>query len=299
MPYALALRANRSRRAIGRLFGDGRARPQSVLYAIDNFDARRGFQQRGRGGDWARGLLFDAMFRFLLSGVDRIAFGTEGARCAYEKAAGKSMRAIDTTVIEELDQECGCGRITKDENLLLFLGALDDRKGVLELMASWPEIHRRSPSVRLVIVGKGDYEERVGAWAERAPSVTFVVDPPRADIHAWYRRARTVVLLSQPHPRWREQVGLPITEGLSHGCRIIATTETGLADWLVRNGHCVVPPDCSAEVLAAEVALSFAGVSDASAVLSTLPTESTRITVDRWLTRSGRRSFNGSSQSTV
>jgi glycosyltransferase involved in cell wall biosynthesis len=37
---------------------------------------------------------------------------------------------------------------------------------------------------------------------------------------------------------WREQIGLPLVEGLAHGCRVVTTTETGLAEDL--RGHPLV-----------------------------------------------------------
>jgi hypothetical protein len=47
---------------------------------------------------------------------------------------------------------------------------------------------------------------------------------------------------------WREQLGLPILEGLSHGSRIVTASETGLAPDLSRDGHFVIA-QASPEVL--------------------------------------------------
>lgn len=283
--YAVALRLNRAARWVLRLLGRAAPRPLSVLYAIDNFDVRRGYQLRGRGPAWLRGIGFDLTFRFLLRGVDRIAFGTSGARDVYLAHAGRAMRDVRTIIVPELDQACGCGPLRdKDPQLLLFVGALDDRKGIVELMAAWPAIAARSPRLRLVVLGKGPYRDRVQAWADGEERVEFVHDPPREQIHGWYRRARAVVLLSQPHPRWREQVGLPITEGLSHGCRILASTQTGVADWLREHGHQVLAPDASPAQIADALTALLSGEPDPGVVLDTLPHESTRVTVDRWLT---------------
>ena len=61
------------------------------------------------------------------------------------------------------------------------------------------------------------------------------------------------MLPSQPTSAWREQVGLPIVEGLSYGCTIVTTTETGLAGWLSEHRHRVLPADANEAQLAAAI----------------------------------------------
>ena len=69
-------------------------------------------------------------------------------------------------------------------------------------------------------------------------------------MHAALARAAVVVLPSRRTDGWREQVGLSLVEGAAHGCRLVTTTETGLADDLRgRTDAVVVAPD-DAEALA-------------------------------------------------
>jgi len=51
-----------------------------------------------------------------------------------------------------------------------------------------------------------------------------------------------VVLPSQRVRGWREQVGLPLLEGLAHDCAVVTTTESGLAGALLAAGQQVVAP---------------------------------------------------------
>jgi glycosyltransferase involved in cell wall biosynthesis len=60
--------------------------------------------------------------------------------------------------------------------------------------------------------------------------VSVIVDPPRAEVHELLRSSAVVAMPSVRRPGWREQIGLPLVEGLTHGCRVVTTTETGLAD---------------------------------------------------------------------
>lgn len=280
IPYTVAFRVARTRARLS-----GSAVPLLVLYAIDNFDARAAFARSGRGPARLRRLVFGGVFRALLRPVDRIAFGTRGSEEMYRSMAGRGLRHVETTMIPELDRPCGCRDSGKDADLVLFVGALDDRKGILQLMAAWPSVVEARPRSRLVIVGKGRYREQVEGWARGRDDVTFVHDPERAEIHRRYRAARVVVLLSQPHPRWREQVGLPITEGLSHGCLLVASTQTGIADWLAGHGHFTIDPAASVAEISRAVCGALDSPKSPAEVVADLPEETTRITADRWLMR--------------
>lgn len=280
VPYALAFRMVRIRATFSR-----REKPLLVLYAIDNLNVRSAYIEQGHGPAKLRSWVFDRVFRSLVRSIDRLAFGTPGAEEMYQTLAGRALRHTETKLFPELDRPCQCADPDKDPDLVLFVGALDDRKGVIQLISAWPSVLKARPTTRLVIIGKGKHRDRVAQWAEDRPEVTFIFDPERAEIHRWYRSARTVVLLSQPHPRWREQVGLPITEGLSHGCAIVASTETGVASWLTEHGHWVISPHARAEDVSQAVCAALDSESSASDVLADLPGETTRITADRWLMR--------------
>lgn len=264
-----------------------RGHPMSVLYAIDNLNVRDDFIARVRLPRSIAGPVFDVIYRYLLGPVDRIVYGTTGAKENYARLAGRTATRIESTLINELDEPCNCGPLDeKDEHLLLFVGAFDERKGIRLLMQVWPHVAVARPDIRFVIVGKGALAGEVEQWARDRPDVDYQPDPPRAQVHAWYRRARVVVLLSQPTLSFREQVGLPITEGLSHGCLICATSQTGVADWLREHGHLVVEHDDAAAHIAEQLVKVFAASMRPADVLADLPTTTTRIQADRWLYRS-------------
>jgi glycosyltransferase involved in cell wall biosynthesis len=99
-------------------------------------------------------------------------------------------------------------------------------------------------------------------------------------------------LASQPTAGWREQVGLPIVEGLAHGCRVVTTDQTGLAGWLREHadrGHRVVPAGGSGADLAAAVlaALTTPTGDGPGSVLADLPVRDGRLAADDWLFEPG------------
>jgi glycosyltransferase involved in cell wall biosynthesis len=106
------------------------------------------------------------------------------------------------------------------------------------------------------------------------------VDPGRDRIHAVLHEASALVLPSQPSPTWREQVGLPIVEGLSHACTIVTTAETGLADWLRERGHGVAVDPASPAELAEIIRTVLAHPVDPEAVLAALPARDGRLVAD-------------------
>ena len=172
--------------------------------------------------------------------------------------------------------------------VVAFVGALAERKGVRVLLAAWSLVVARRPDARLVVLGKGPLEDEVRSALAADPSALLEVDPPRDRIHGVLDGARVLTLPSQPRPAWREQVGLPIVEGLSHGCTVVATTETGLADWLQEHGHLVVPDAGSAEALADGLVAALDRARTADDVLDDLPTRDGRLAADDVLVGGGR-----------
>jgi glycosyltransferase involved in cell wall biosynthesis len=165
-----------------------------------------------------------------------------------------------------------------------FVGAFDERKGLRQLLAAWPQVLEARPGTPLRLLGKGGLARLALDAQDAYDDVTVLLDPERSAIHEAMRSSKVVVLLSQPSATWREQVGLPIVEGLSHGCEIVTTTETGLADWLREHGHQVLDARTSgpAEVAAA-VHRSLDADRTPADVVTDLPPEDGRLAADRWM----------------
>lgn len=271
---AAALVALRLRNALAR------RRTAVVTYAIENLDP---FAVQASGLRSRLRRAIDLLLTKLIwRNVDRIAFGTAGARELYRaRLAGGRASA---TLIPALPEPCASCPVQDADGLrVLFLGALSDRKGFPLVMAAWPQIRAAANSASITVIGKGPMEGLARDWAAREPEVDLIIDPPRSIIHQELRRAAVLVLPSQPQPSWREQVGLPITEALAHGVPVVTTTETGLADWLVEHGHGVIPATGSAADLAVAVATQLKESSSRASILDSLPRRDGRLAADDWL----------------
>lgn len=226
----------------------------------------------------------------LISQYDRLAFGTDGSLRLTEEFVRPDKLRRRSKVIPALPCPCTCASPdpqSADVPSVLFLGAFAEHKGVRQLMSAWESVVKADVGVELLLIGKGALADEVEGWAADLPNVAVRVDPPRADIHAALRRAKVVVLPSQRVGLWREQVGLPIVEGLAHGCEVVTTDETGLSRWLEKHGHQVVRASAGPGALADSILRSMRSRRGKQAVLDALPEIDGRIEADRWLMEDG------------
>jgi glycosyltransferase involved in cell wall biosynthesis len=240
---------------------------------------------------WCVRLWCRLVMSLVVAGTDRLAFGTSGARDLYGLYVPAHLLARRARVFEALPRPCGCDESVAERSergrTVLFLGAFNERKGIDLTMRAWEALSERDPSLHFHVIGKGDARDRVESWTAGRSDVLLEIDPPRARIHAALRDSAVLVLLSQRVGPWREQVGLPIVEALAHGCTVVTTDETGLADWLARHGHLVVPSLARPDQVADAIATALRRGRPESDVLADLPATDSRIAADEWLLAAG------------
>ncbi|MFC5064424.1 glycosyltransferase family 4 protein [Actinomycetospora atypica] len=193
-----------------------RPRITVATYAIENFDARE--RLATRAGRTAMGVS--------MLGLDAVAFGTTGAYENHRRAFGWALRRTRHAVLPpRLDACTVCGPSTAAprEPVVLFLGAPSERKGFPVLLEAW---RRTAPEGWRLVVADPSGDET----PELPPGAEVRRQPAREAVHELLRTSAVVVMPSVRRPGWREQIGLPLVEGLAHGCRVVTTTETGLAD---------------------------------------------------------------------
>ena len=218
-----------------------RRRTRVVTYAMENNDPMallRGVPRQLHGAvfgviRWLGELIYD-----------RIAFASAAASECYRAAEVLPVRC-ETALFEDLPEAC-----TEHEGLdrsrrMAFIGALEPRKGLPDLLVAWRDAGLAASGWELAIAGSGPLAGAVAKAVQADPSMVALGRIDRADVHKLLASSAVVVLPSRREGRWREQIGLPIVEGLAHGCHIVATPDTGLVDWLHRNGHTTLPDNFS------------------------------------------------------
>lgn len=174
-----------------------------------------------------------------------VAYGSAAAARAYDASYPDAGWA--STVAEERRGRClpcfgrpaAAAPAAPATPEVVFAAEFSERKAVDLLMTAWEQ--QSESGWRLRLLGWGPRTERVLAWARDREDVDVVVGAGRAAVHDGMRRAAVVVLPSVRVPGWREQIGLSLVEGLAHGCHLLTSDETGLAEGLRAAGHTVVP----------------------------------------------------------
>jgi glycosyltransferase involved in cell wall biosynthesis len=259
-----------------------RGRRQTVTYAIENNDLGAIFFGRRRPQK-VIGLVVRMVLRaFVSSSFDRIAFGSAGARHSYE-SLGIAPR-VETRAWDELPAAGPASAAGPLSGRAIFVGRLEERKGIKHLLAAWDEVERVRPDAKLTIIGGGDLEGEIDAWSRTRPeSRTWVGEMEHVGIAEAMITHDVLVAPSIRWGRWREQIGLPIGEGLQAGLTIVTTDETGLAPWLKAHEHHVIPAELVSSQLARVLANALARPIPRDVVRNSLPALPGRIAADLWL----------------
>lgn len=221
----------------------GLPRPRVVSYAIGNVSSAT----LRRHLPWKARVKFELQRPWsglLWRQVDFIAYGTSDAQELY-RAEFSAATAPKEILVEAVSAAEAVNDQDQDVRApaLIFLGDLSDRKGFPDVLNAWASVRTRVPDSTFTIIGRGAGSSDAEQLSESDDRVTVYLDPERARIFEELDQAKVLVLPSRRRPLWREQVGLPIVEGLSHGCRIVTTSETGIASWLAAHDHFVVDED--------------------------------------------------------
>jgi glycosyltransferase involved in cell wall biosynthesis len=153
------------------------------------------------------------------------------------------------TVHHNFCPDSGAGAATRTDELL-YAGKLTDDKGLGLLLDTW----RRAPDIpgRLLIAGRGPYEDAVRTLAEADPRVRYLGSVPMDELTTIRQRCAAAVVPSL----WEEPFGLTAIEAMAAATPVVTTGLGGLADVVDTASGWVVPPtvDGLAGGLAAAVA---------------------------------------------
>ncbi|MFE7166151.1 glycosyltransferase [Streptomyces sp. NPDC057616] len=167
-----------------------------------------------------------------------------GQRCGIAAAWEVVPNGVDTLRFCPEGDRAGAGA----GPLVVCVGRLCRQKGQDVLLRAWPEVVRRLPGARLVLVGDGPDADRLRVAAPA--SVTFA--GAAADAAPWYRAADVVVLPS----RW-EGMALAPLEAMACARPVVVTDVDGACESLPRElvPHCLVAPEDPGALARATTAL--------------------------------------------
>jgi glycosyltransferase involved in cell wall biosynthesis len=208
-----------------------RRRVRIATYAIENLDVRERLTSPSLAARPVLGAVVTRLATVALGlsllALDTVVFGTTGAYENYRRAFAWPLRRTRHAVLTpRLDacRVCGVARGAARDRTVLFLGSPSERKGFGVLTTAWERSGAADRGWRLVVADPS------GGDGRALPAGVSITSPSRSAVHALLRTAAVVAMPSVRRPGWREQIGLPLLEGRTHGCRVVTTTETGLAD---------------------------------------------------------------------
>ncbi len=112
-------------------------------------------------------------------------------------------------------------------NTILYVGRLDEIKGVKYLVKAFRKIVPQHPETRLVMVGDGDYNECLKQAKDIWENITFTGRIDKNELLRLYEHTAFAVL-----PSFHEQCSYAAIEFMMHGIPFIGTDSTGLNEML-------------------------------------------------------------------
>jgi len=149
-----------------------------------------------------------------LSNFSRDSSRQQGLKHINEKNSSVINPGIDTQKFIPL----------KKDNFVLFSGRLEKQKGVYDLM----EVARRLPTIKFVIMGSGEEEEKMRRLA--TANVEFIGFKRKDDQKLYETFGKAAVFFL---PSYGETFGFVIAEAMASGCSIVSTIPFGFAGKVV------------------------------------------------------------------
>lgn len=132
----------------------------------------------------------------------------------------------------------------KDELKILFVGRLEEEKGVWEILEAFKTLRSDYKDIKLIVVGQGTEAGKIKDWLKGSNLLRWVQLRGAVDhekIWSEYHQSDIFVLPSKPTPTWQEQFGMVLIEAMASGLPIVATKSGAIPEVVGKAGILVEP----------------------------------------------------------
>ena len=126
----------------------------------------------------------------------------------------------------------------KNQKIILFVGRLNEQKGVEYLVKSMPIVNQTIKNAKLLVIGQGDYRNKMQKLANslNLKNVEFIGSIPHKNLVDYYNLADVFVLPAVASKIGTEGQGLVLLEAMACGTAVIGT-DTGGIKFIVKNNE--------------------------------------------------------------
>lgn len=126
----------------------------------------------------------------------------------------------------------------KNNKIILFVGRLNEQKGVEYLIKAMPYVISKIKNAKLIIIGEGDYKkhlEKIVDEIKISDAVVFLGSKSHAEIADYYNLADVFVLSSVTTSMGTEALGLVLIEAMACGTCVIGSSSGGIKGIIKNN----------------------------------------------------------------
>lgn len=129
----------------------------------------------------------------------------------------------------------------EDERLILFVGRLDEIKGISLLIRVFKRVQEEFPDTRLLLVGDGNYDKYLPLCRSVLGRITFTGKVNKELVSMFYQIADVGVM-----PSFHEQCSYVAIEMMAYGIPLVGTDTTGLKEML-EDEYCILVEKAESE----------------------------------------------------
>ncbi|MEO8954705.1 MAG: glycosyltransferase family 1 protein [Ktedonobacteraceae bacterium] len=177
--------------------------------------------------------------------MDALHLPAERIRVIYEAAGDEYVPITDTAILAAARARYGIG-----EQYIFYLGGLDSRKNVLQLVRAFAQLYRQLGNPQLQLFISGNPAKQKGPFFPDPRPVAAELGISDQIIYRFVEEADKAALYSGAslfvYPSMYEGFGLPPLEAMSCGAPVVCSNRTSLPEVVGDAALCVDPDDTQA-----------------------------------------------------